>query len=148
VLGLAYEASAAAIFPDQINQATTATLWLVYLNGQLSGGDSVLGLAYEASAAAIFPDQINQATTAIVNEAAIERSVLVHETGHLLGLVNIVGHSAYDHEDPDHPKHSKYDTSVMYWVVDDVSIASLLSGGPPDDYDQYDRADLAALRAA
>jgi hypothetical protein len=36
----------------------------------------------------------------------------------------------------------------MYWAIEDMSIATILSGGPPDDFDQYDRADLASLRGS
>jgi len=128
------------------SQGDTATMWLVSLNGSLAGAQGVLGVAYRASEVAVFPDQMDQATTAIVNYAAIERSVVTHETGHLLGLVNIAYESQYNHADPQHPGHSKYQTSVMYWAIDDISVAALLGRGPPDDFDRYDRADLATLR--
>jgi hypothetical protein len=124
-----------------------ATAWLVYLNGSLAGGDGVLGVAYEASEIAMFPDEMSRAETALVDRAAIERSVIVHEFGHILGLVNIGYVSRFDHEDAEHPHHSKYQTSVMYWAIEDISIAVLLHGGPPDDFDRYDKADLASLRA-
>jgi hypothetical protein len=128
------------------SSGTTATMWFVYLNGSYAGGSSTLGLSFEASSAAIFLDQIQSATTAVVQEPAIERAVLTHEAGHLLALVNIGYRSRYDHEDPQHPHHSKYSSDVMYWQVEDASIKNLLSGGPPDDYDQYDRADLQMLK--
>ena len=130
------------------SSGSVATIWIVALNGRYSGSDSVLGLAFTATATVMFEDQIRNAATLFVSSTAIERSVITHETGHLLGLVNIGYHSAYDHEDPQHPHHSKYKTSVMYWAIEDMSIAAILSGGPPDDFDQYDRADLAALRGA
>jgi hypothetical protein len=125
---------------------TVATIWIAALNGDYAGGSGTLGLAFEATAAALFEDQIQQAANVFVSAGAIERSVITHETGHLLGLVNIGYHSAYDHEDPQHPHHSKYQSSVMYWAIEDTSIATILSGGPPDDFDQYDRADLVLLR--
>ena len=127
---------------------SVATIWIVALNGSYAGGSSVLGLSFRATAAAVFEDQIQNAATLFVSAGAIERSVITHETGHLLGLINIGYRSAFDHEDPQHPHHSKYKTSVMYWAIEDMSIAAILSGGPPDDFDQYDRADLAALRGA
>lgn len=125
----------------------TATMWLVYLNGTLEGDDSTLGVAYEASGAAIFADQISSAATSLVQPNAIERSVLTHEVGHLLALVNLGYKSRYAREDPAHRYHSKYQTSVMFWAIEDISIAALLSGGPPDDFDRYDRDDLAFLRS-
>ena len=125
----------------------TATMWLVYLNGTLDSDDSTLGVAYEASGAAIFADQISSAATTLVQPNAIERSVLTHEVGHLLALVGLGYKSWYSREDPAHRYHSKYQTSVMFWAIEDISIAALLSGGPPDDFDRYDRDDLEFLRS-
>ena len=125
-----------------------ATIWIAALNGDYADANGTLGLAFRATAMVLFEDQIQQASNLFVSAGAIERSVITHEMGHLLALVNIGYHSAYDHEDPSHPHHSKYKTSVMYWAIEDTSIATILSGGPPDDFDQYDRADLALLRGA
>jgi len=125
---------------------SVATIWIVALNGDYAGGSATLGLAFRATAYAMFEDQIQQAANVFVSSNTIERSVITHEMGHLLGLINIGYRSHYDHEDPQHPHHSKYQTSVMYWAIEDMSIATILRGGPPDDFDQYDRADLALLR--
>jgi hypothetical protein len=125
---------------------SVATIWIAALNGGYAQASGTLGLAFRATAEVLFEDQIQQAANLFVSSAAIERSVITHETGHLLALVNIGYHSAYDHEDPQHPHHSKYQSSVMYWAIEDTSISTILSGGPPDDFDQYDRADLALLR--
>jgi hypothetical protein len=128
------------------SNGSVATIWIAALNGDYSQGSGTLGLAFRATAEVLFEDQIKQAANLFVSADAIERSVITHETGHLLALINIGYHSAYDHEDPQHPHHSKYQSSVMYWAIEDTSIATILSGGPPDDFDQYDRADLAQLR--
>ena len=130
------------------SEGSVATIWIAALNGDYSQASGTLGLAFRATAAVMFEDQIQQAANVFVSSEAIERSVIAHEIGHLFALVDIGYRSAYDHEDPQHPHHSKYKTSVMYWAIEDTSIASILSGGPPDDFDQYDRADLASLRGS
>ena len=127
------------------SDGNTATIWVVYLNGAYSQGGA-LGVAFEASSVAIFRDQIDNAITAIVNEASIEKAVLTHEIGHLLSLVSIGYKSRRDHEDPDHPHHSKNQDSVMYWAVEDLRLKSLLTGGPPDTFDSDDLADLALVK--
>ncbi len=132
---------------DVHSSGSTASMWIVYLDGSLEDEQGTLGVAFQASGAAIFPEGIDTAATAVVAAGSIERAVITHEAGHLLGLINLVEPSRYDHEDPKHPKHSKYDDSVMYWAIEDVSIAALLTGGPPATFDQYDRADLKALAA-
>jgi hypothetical protein len=125
----------------------TVAVWIAALNGQYAGDSSTLGVAFRATAFVLFEDQIDQAANVFVSAAPIERAVITHEMGHLLALVNIGYRSHYDHEDPEHPHHSRYQTSVMYWAIEDTSISSILRGGPPDDFDQYDRADLALLRS-
>jgi hypothetical protein len=60
--------------------------------------------------------------------------------------VNIGYRSRFNHEDPAHPNHSNNPGSVMYWAVEDISIRNVLRGGPPPDFDDADRADLAMLR--
>jgi len=125
---------------------SVATLYVLYLNGELADEEGTIGVAYRASGIVLFADLINSAATSLIHPSAIERSVLIHETGHILGLVNIGYRSRHDHEDPDHPHHSKYRSSVMYWQVEDTSVASILAGGPPSDFDRYDRDDLALLR--
>jgi hypothetical protein len=123
-----------------------ATIWIAALNGSYAGSSGAIGLSFRATAFALFEDQIQQAANVFVSEGSIERSVIIHEMGHLLGLINIGYRSHYDHEDRQHPHHSKYQSSVMYWAIEDMSIATILRGGPVSDFDQYDRADVALLR--
>ncbi|MCA1832077.1 MAG: hypothetical protein ABR548_02870 [Actinomycetota bacterium] len=130
---------------SSLSGGDTATMWFVFLNGSLAENADALGVSYEASAAAIFEDRIQSSTTALFQASEIERSVLTHEAGHLLALVNIGYKSAFDHEDADHPHHSKNSGSVMYWAVEDVSVRSLLGGGPPSEFDEQDKADLKML---
>lgn len=135
-------------FRSEHSAGSRATMWIAFLGGSFAENDSALGAAFAASAAAVFRDRINEAASAILLASEIERSVIVHEAGHLLALVNIGYTSAFDHEDAAHPKHSNNPDSVMYWAVEDISIRNLLGGGPPADFDQADRADLAMLRGS
>ncbi len=129
------------------SQGSTATLYVLYLNGSYAGNENALGLAFNASTFVIFKDRINAATTALVFANEIERAVLVHELGHLWGLVNINYESEVDHEDDEHPNHSSNRNSVMYWAVEDVSVANVLRGGPPYQFDSADEADIAKIRS-
>ena len=71
--------------------------------------------------------------------------MLVHEVGHLLGLVNLVYQSPVDHEDPDHPGYLGNDDSVMYWAIESVDVGNFIFGSWPNDFDNDDRNDLAGL---
>lgn len=135
-------------FRAEHSAGSRVTMWIAYLGGSLAEADSALGAAFTASAAVLFRDRIGSATSALIQASEIERSVLAHEAGHLLGLVNIGYQSQFDHEDATHPKHSNNRDSVMYWAVEDISLRNLLTGGPPADFDAADRADLAMLRSS
>lgn len=135
-------------YRDRYSSGDTAVMYLLYLDGELDDEPGALGVAYRASSAAIFIDRVRSAASALVLPAAIERAVVVHEAGHLLALVNIGYQSRHDHEDPQNKHHSRYRDSVMYWAVEDISVASILNGGPPDDFNRFDRDDLEQLRAS
>jgi hypothetical protein len=103
----------------------------------------------DASTIAIFGDSVEEAKGPIFGRPSaeeVENSVIVHEVGHLLGLVNIVYNSLEEHEDPEHPNHSSNDDSVMYWAIDSTSIGSIFSGELPDEFDQYDLQDLNDMK--
>ena len=133
---------------DRHSAGSTVTMWVAYLDGVFAESSTALGVAYEATGTAIFMDQVRSAATALIQASEIEQAALVHEAGHLLGLVNLFVTNGHDQEDPDHPGHSKYDESVMFWAIEDVSISSILTGGPPDDFDDFDRDDLGAIRGS
>lgn len=134
-------------FRAERSGGTRVTMWIAFLGGSLAQQESALGAAFAASAAVVFRDRIGEAATALIQSSEIERAVVTHEVGHLLALVNIGYESRFTHEDPAHPNHSNNRDSVMYWAVEDISLRNLLAGGPPDDFDEADRADLAMLRA-
>lgn len=130
----------------RFSQGDTVTMHYLFLNGRFEE-EGVLGVAYRASSIVIFTDQVRAASTPLVPPEAIMRSVLVHEAGHLLRLVNNGYTSPRDHEDPEHPGHTRHQDGVMYWAVESISVANVLGGGPPDDFHPDSRADLAELKA-
>jgi hypothetical protein len=126
--------------------ASAIVLYILYSDGR-SG--NVIGAAYSSSAYVVFKQNIQDAAaTPLVSAEDIEDSVIVHELGHVLALVNIGYHSPRDHEDPQHPGHSNDSKSVMYWAADNVGVVGLLGGSrkPPTEFDAADLADLRDLR--
>lgn len=129
------------------SSSDAVAIHLLYLRGGLSDDGeetSAIGVAYGAAHAAVFPDQWAGIGNLVGSQESIERAVLVHEWGHLLGLVNITYTSEIDHEDPDHPRHSTNRDSVMFWQVETDLIGQLL-GSIPDDFDDADRADMQQI---
>lgn len=109
--------------------------------------DNVLGVAVDASTIALFSDSIDEAEGLFgrPSDEDVENSVMVHEAGHLLGLVNLVYQSPVDHEDDDHPGHSNNDESVMYWAIESTDIANFIFGTLPTEFDQDDLGDLQGM---
>ena len=128
------------------SQGDTVSLYILYVNGSFAENEDALGVALNASVFVIFKDRISQATTALVLASEIERAVLIHELGHLLGLVNINYQSSRNHEDSGHPKHANNTNSVMYWAVEDISVANILRGGPPYRFDSDDQYDIEMIK--
>lgn len=75
----------------------------------------------------------------------VERSVLVHEAGHVIGLVNNGLPMVRPHEDPQDRHHSANSASVMWRAVDsfDAQRAYFLGDEPPPfEFDADDFADI------
>ena len=129
---------------------TDSTLyWQILFPSGSYTDDSVLGVAVDASTIAIFGDSVEEAKGPIFGRPSaeeVENSVIVHEAGHLLGLVNIVYQSLSEHEDPDHPNHSNNEDSVMYWAIESTSIGSIISGELPNEFDELDLEDLEHMK--
>jgi hypothetical protein len=122
----------------------TLVLRFLFVHGRSDQGPDVLGISVRGDVAAVFVDQVEQSATGLVPPATIEKAVAVHELGHLLGLVDLFRHTG--RADPGHPGHSSDSRSVMYWAVESSVVGDLLTGGPPQDFDAADLADLAAIR--
>lgn len=128
-------------------QSGSTLTWQILFPAGTYEDESVLGVAVDASTVAVFKDSIDDAENIFRRPSAekIENSVLVHEVGHLLGLVNIVYTSPVDHEDSSHPGHSNNEDSVMYWAVESTSIANFFDNDLPTDFDIDDRNDLIGI---
>lgn len=122
----------------------TAVIRVLFLAGRYSGGESALGVAVRGDTFAVFPAQIQRAASPLASRSLVERAVVTHELGHLLGLVDL--YLDRRRADPSHPGHSRNSGSVMFWAVESDLVTTVLGGPPPVDFDDDDRADLNAVR--
>jgi len=141
---------------------TTLVLHILYLAGhsdQDTSSGKVLGVAFGPTMIAMFKDTIDSSSGGVgviplFSTADIERSVLIHEFGHMLGLVNngikmVNPHEMTQDPEPNTPqnegaRHSNNKDSVMYWAIESSAITRLFSGPPPTQFDANDIADLRA----
>ena len=131
---------------ERYKSGNTFIIHILYLNGEYEDNDQTLGLAYKGSSFVIFKEKIEDAAFLFISAEDIEKSVLVHEYGHLVALVNNGYESPHDHEDPDHPNHSNNEESVMYWAIESQDIGNQIDGAPPNNFDSDDLDDLRLMR--
>jgi hypothetical protein len=136
---------------SQHTSGHTVAIYVLYLNGVYSPATNTVGLSYEATGFAVFKERLTQAAVAPATPLDLERADLVHEFGHLLGLVNINYTSAYDHEDtnPNHAGgryHCRFANCAMYYAIESVGPGGGLLTAPQDDYDADCRADIAQIK--
>jgi hypothetical protein len=104
--------------PDLVQQGD-ARISIFFLNGTYNGNPDVLGVHVRGSAFAfVFKDAVNAVTGDAKSRAYIEQSIVVHELGHVSGLVNNGVPLATPHEDPAHPKHSTNAECAMHWKIE------------------------------
>lgn len=121
----------------------TMALFYLYLGASFGPESDVIGLAYRGSSIAIFEGTIDSDSTLLGSATAVTTTVMIHEFGHELGLVGIIGYAP--NEDHQHPPHSTDPNDVMYWEVDTTGI-SALGATPPTQFDAADLADLNTVR--
>ncbi len=127
---------------DQKSGSGTVVTHVLYLDGSYSKG-SVLGVTYgNKEVVAMFDETISNSANLFFSASTIERAVLVHEFGHVLGLVNTGTPMAQNHEDPENSGHSNNRDSVMYWAVETTDVTQIFTGGLPNSFDQADRNDI------
>ena len=131
---------------SRFKSGNTFVIHILYLNGEYKDNDQTLGLAYSGTSFVMFKEKIEDAAFLLISAKDIEKSVIVHEFGHLLGLVNNGYQSPHDHEDPQHPHHSNNEDSVMYWAIESQDIANQIDGEPPNNFDSDDLDDLRLMK--
>lgn len=103
------------------------TLYILYSNGQYTD-PNILGWAYRNTSAVLFAKKIHEHSNrrGKPDRTKLETTILLHELGHLLGLVNVGTPLQSPHKDDNHGKHCKNTKCLMYHKVDTRYIPSLL----------------------
>lgn len=121
-----------------------AVLYYLYLDGHSdrdTDAGRILGYAYHGSSLIMFEETMSG--VGFLGLGSVEETVLLHEAGHVLGLVNNGVDMVEGHEDPDHAHHDADQGCLMYWAAETDAIADLLGAGTPE-FDEACRADLRA----
>jgi hypothetical protein len=131
---------------QQHTSGTQAAMFVVYLNGgsdQDTPDSQVVGESYSGTSFAIFKDVARKGAP-FVSGSEVEATTLVHEAGHLFGLVNLGAPLKSAHLDSAHPFHCTNPLCVMYWEAESSSKTVTAGAKTPDDFDLACLQDLQA----
>ena len=143
--------SAADVLQIERNNRTAFTtddqiaVYLLYTNGSYTD-NNVLGLAYKNTSAAIFGKKIHDNSGGIgqANRTKLEATVLEHELGHLLGLVDLGSNMQTAHKDAAHGNHCNNTNCLMYYASETSDILGFLITGNIPAFDTNCIADMHA----
>ncbi|RYZ20189.1 MAG: hypothetical protein EOO16_17550 [Chitinophagaceae bacterium] len=109
----------------------TATIHILYTDGNYTD-NNVLGVAYGGTSVAIFGKKIHDNSGGIgqASRTKLEATVLEHEIGHLLGLVDIGTPMLTAHKDPNGSAHCNNSGCLMYYAAETTDVLGFLISGP------------------
>jgi len=112
------------------NTATELTVFAFVADGDYADNSNVLGVAYKTTSVALFGKKINSISGGVgqPSRAILETTVLNHEFGHIMGLVNAGTTPQTNHQDVVHGRHCDVDTCLMFWAAETGDIVSNLIG--------------------
>lgn len=109
------------------------SMYILFTNGMHPTG-KILGMAYQNSSAVVYGKAIRKYSSRAgrLTHDELETAVLLHEVGHLIGLVNKGSESQEDHDDPSFQDHCMNKNCLMFHSVETKSLSStLLKGNIP-----------------
>ncbi|MDT8411867.1 MAG: membrane metalloprotease [Vicingaceae bacterium] len=103
-----------------------------------------LGMAYGATSMAIFQKTVSDYSGGITQPSneVLETTIINHEFGHVLGLVNNGTSMQTNHQDTNHGHHCNNEQCLMYYATETTDIIGNLVGGNIPDLDQNCITDL------
>lgn len=120
-------------------------VYILYTNGSYTA-ESTLGVAYKNTSVALFAKKIHDNSGGLgqASRTKLEATVVEHEMGHLLGLVDLGSPMQANHKDGAHGNHCNVSSCLMYYAAETTDILGFLVTGSIPSLDAGCRADLHA----
>lgn len=120
-------------------------VYLLYTDGKYSEA-TALGLAFRNTSMAVLGKTItdNSGGFGQVSRTKLETTVVEHELGHILGLVNLGTPMVTNHQDASNPNHCNNSNCLMFHGTNTTSVMGMLGGGSVPPLDANCKADLTA----
>lgn len=130
-----------SLFSDENRLAA----YILILDGEFDQGN-VLGIAHFNTSMALFGEVVDSVSGGIgqPSRRVVEATILNHEAGHLLGLVNNGTEMQEPHQDEENGAHCDVDSCLMYFAVNTSDFIANVFGGSMPELDDLCIADLQA----
>lgn len=134
----AIETESRQLFPAE----NEIKVWVSIVNGKFEN-ESVIGLAYQNLSASLMGGSISENTGGFnqASRSSVEAAVLMHELGHLLGLVNITTPMVNAHQA--NGNHCDNSDCLMNFTVETTDLFSLLVTSSIPRLDENCKLDLS-----
>ncbi|MCC5940110.1 MAG: hypothetical protein JJU37_01095 [Balneolaceae bacterium] len=108
--------------------------------------ENVLGIAHFNTSMALFGETVDRVSGGIgqPSRSVVETTILLHEAGHLFGLVNNGIEMQEPHHDEENGAHCDVDSCLMYFAVNTTDFIANVFGGSVPELDDFCIADLQA----
>lgn len=112
------------------NTSTEIAMYILIADAPYSD-PSVLGISYRNTSVCLFGSVIQQNSGGVgqVNRTKLYSTVMEHEAGHLLGLVNIGTPMVSNHLDATHGNHCNNQNCLMYYTAETTDLLGFLLVG-------------------
>ena len=117
-------------FRSGFNEGKNLAVFVFMADGSFADNENVLGVAYRNTSLALFGSKMQEHSGGIgqPSQALLETTVMNHEFGHIMGLVNVGTDPQTDHQDEAHGRHCDVEDCLMYWTAETGDVVSNLVG--------------------
>jgi len=132
-------------YRTRFNEGNTVAVHFLFLDGAYEERN-VLGIAYKNTSLCIFERTIQDNSGGLLQPsvAKLETTVVNHEFGHILGLVDVGSPMQTAHKDTQHGNHCNNSGCLMYYQVETTDFVANLANSPVPSLDMNCRGDLRA----